>query len=315
MAKAKLKKEAAPGPHITKQRVRSIFEEYLLITLGSFIVTVGIYFFKFPNNFVTGGVAGLSVVLNRYMPEGSIFTPSMLMTIMNILLLIVGFIFLGRDFGFKTVYSTILISGLSDLFDLVGAIPFILRCFGREGCTTLTDQPFLELFFAVILPAIGSAVLFYVHASSGGTDVIAMIIHRYTQAESGRALLYSDIVITFGAFLISFETAMFSIFGLVMKSLVIDNVMETINQSKYFLVITTHKDEVADFINNKLHRGATAWETEGTFTHEKKYAIVTVMKKPQGFRLREYVKSVDPQAFVIISNTSDIIGKGFRELD
>lgn len=143
---------------LTKQNLKT----FLLITFGTFIFAIGIYFFKFPNNFSTGGVSGISILLGRIFPS---FSTAGIMWIINIILLIVGFIILGRGFGVLTVYCSMLLSFLTWLFEKV--IPL---------SKPLTDQPFLELCYGMMLPAVGSAILFNCNASSGGTDIVAMIL-------------------------------------------------------------------------------------------------------------------------------------------
>ena len=279
---------------MTKETVRN----YSLITLSTLIIAVGIYFFKFPNDFTFGGVSGLSVVLGKVTP----LSPATSNFILNIILVVIGFVFLGRSFGVKTVYSSLLLSGV------ISALGWFFPM-----SHPLTDQPMLELIFAVALPAFGSALLFYLGASSGGTDIIAMILKKRTSADIGHALFFSDLLITLSAFFIfSIKTALFSFLGLLMKSLVIDSVIESINLSKYFTVICSKPDVICDYIVNVLDRSATVCDATGAFSHNHKYIIFTVMKRSQAVQLRKYIKKVEPGAFLLISNTSEIIGKGFH---
>lgn len=274
-------------------------KDYSLITLSTLMVTVGVYFFKFPNNFTFGGVTGLSVVLGKITP----ISPSIMNLILNSALLLLGFLFLGRDFAVKTVYSSILLS--------VG-LPIMERLFPMKH--PLTDQPMLELIFAIALPAFGSAVLFNIGASSGGTDIIALILRKYTSFDIGRAVLYSDVLITLSACLVfDIKTVLFSFLGLLTKSLVIDNVIESINLAKYFNIICSEPEVICNFIVTKLNRGATICEATGAFSHSHKYIVMTALRRPQAVQLRQFVKNVEPDAFILITNTSEIIGKGFHE--
>lgn len=274
-------------------------KDYSLITLSTLMVTVGVYFFKFPNNFTFGGVTGLSVVLGKITP----ISPSIMNLILNSVLLLLGFLFLGRDFAVKTVYSSILLS--------VG-LPIMERLFPMKH--PLTDQPMLELIFAIALPAFGSAVLFNIGASSGGTDIIALILRKYTSFDIGRAVLYSDVLITLSACLVfDIKTVLFSFLGLLTKSLVIDNVIESINLAKYFNIICSEPEVICNFIVTKLNRGATICEATGAFSHSHKYIVMTALRRPQAVQLRQFVKNVEPDAFILITNTSEIIGKGFHE--
>lgn len=193
---------------------KQIVKEWLLITLGIVFLTVGVYFFKFPNNFSTGGVSGLSVILAHYIPS---MTPGTFVTVINVLLLLLGFAVFGRSFGMRTTYASLLFSGLTWLLERV--LPMQ---------APMTSQPLLELIFAVSLPAVGSAILFNLDASSGGTDIVAMVLKKFTSLNIGRALMCSDCIITVMACVaFGMETGLFSILGLLMKSLLVDMVLET----------------------------------------------------------------------------------------
>ena len=276
-----------------KQSVRC----YSVITLSTLVMAVGIYFFKFPNDFTFGGVSGLSVVIGRLTP----LSPATSNLVLNVLLVIAGFIFLGRSFGVKTVYSSLLLSF---------AISFLEKvCPMRRP---LTNDPLLELVFAVLLPAFGSAVLFNIGASSGGTDIVAMILKKHTSVDIGRALLFSDALITLSAFFVfDIKIALFSCLGLLAKSFMIDSVIESINLSKYFSVVCSDPEPICNFIVQRLNRSATVCSATGAYSHNHKYIILTAMKRPQAVQLRQFIRKNEPEAFILISNTSEIIGKGF----
>ena len=184
---------------------KELLREFLLMNLGTLLVSVGVYFFKFPNHFSMGGVSGLAVLLGKLLPQ---LSPSTFNTIINVLFLVLGFVMLNRGFGARTVYCSILSAGLIQLFEW--AFPMD---------RPLTDQLMLELFFAVILPALGSAILFNIDASSGGTDIAAMILKKYTGLDVGRALLLSDVVIAAAAlFVFDITAGLCSLLGLALKS-------------------------------------------------------------------------------------------------
>jgi uncharacterized membrane-anchored protein YitT (DUF2179 family) len=280
-------------------KANKIYKEYLLITASTLLIVVGVYFFKFPNNFTFGGITGLSVVLGKVTP----ISPSTVNLILNIFLLALGFMFLGKNFAVKTVYSSMLLSVSLSALEYFYPIAH-----------PLTDQPLLELIFAIALPAFGSAVLFNIGASSGGTDIIALILKKYSSFDIGRAVLFSDLLITLSAFLVfDIKTALFSFLGLFAKSLVIDNVIESINLAKYFNVVCSEPEIICEFIVNELNRSATICEAKGAYSHTHKYIIFTALRRPQAVQLRQFIKRVEPDAFILISNTSEIIGKGFRD--
>jgi len=281
------------------QGKRNSLREWMMITFGVIVMVIGIYFFKFPNHFSTGGVTGIGVVLGHYFPG---MTPATFVSIFNIFLLIIGFLVLGKGFGFRTVYASLLMSALLQLLEIL--IPMD---------KPMTNQPLMELMFAVGLPAVGSAMLFNMDASSGGTDIVAMILRKYSSLNIGIALLCSDIVITLSACLaFGMETGLFSVLGLVIKSLFIDVVTDNLRIQKCFHIITSHPEHLEEYITQTLHRGATRLQGEGVYTHNGKTILLTVVSRHQAVQLRNYIHQEDPGAFLIITTSTEIIGKGFR---
>ena len=285
----------------SKSSMKDKIKDFLWLTLGTLMVTIGVYFFKFPNNFSTGGVSGISVILGALIPGMSTGT---LVLIINVTLLIVGFCVFGRSFGIRTVYCSMLMS-LS--------IYILERVLPMEH--PLTTQPMLELVFSVLFPAVGSAILFNSQGSTGGTDIVAMIFKKFTSLDIGKALFCTDFIIaTLAGVVFGIETGLFSLLGLLAKALVVDSVIESINMSKYFTIVTHNSDEVIAYIKKELNRSATLVTGEGAYTHEGRKLILTVLNRAQAVRLRGYIRSIDPHAFIVITNTSQIIGKGFRQM-
>ncbi len=283
---------------LAKYFTKSSLKTFFLLNLGALMNAVGSYYFRFPNKFSIGGVAGLSVVITKFFPDISSAT---FLFIMTMLLVMVGFIFLGKEFGAKTAYVSVAISVFTEIFEKFTPMtePF-------------TDQPFLELVFGVAIPSVGTSILFNIASSSGGTDIIAMIFAKYTTMNISRGIFLSDILITLGAFLFGVETGLFSLLGLVLKTLVIDTAIENINLHKYLTIITSKPDEIKAFITQNIHKGATVIHGEGAYTGEKKTLILTVTTPAQAVLLRRYIREIDPESFIFITNTSEIIGKGFR---
>ena len=283
------------------EQIGKTLAEYAMLTLATMIMVVGIYVFKFPNNFSFGGVTGIAVVLSALMPG----TPASITFIINMALLLLGFIFLGKGFGVKTAYVSILLSVSLSLAEMWFPMT-----------EPLTTEPVLELIFAVGMPAVSSAIFFNMNASSGGTDIVAMILRKYTTLNIGSALFASDLFIVLAAcFIFDAQTGLFSLCGLLAKSLVVDNVIENINLCKYFTIICDDAEPICDFIMNKLHRSATIYEAVGTYEHRKKTVIITIMKRSQAVELRNFIRQTQPTAFIAITNSSEIIGKGFRGLN
>ncbi len=281
---------------------KRIFFELIMLTLATVVLDVGVYFFKFPNNFSFGGVTGVSVILSKLFTLSS----ATYNLIINMALLLLGFIFLSKGFGIKTVY----ISVLSSL--LLSAMEHFIPMDGP-----LTDEPVLELIFAIVLPAVSAAIMFNLNASGGGTDIIAMILRKYTTFDIGTALFMVDLGIVVAAcFVFDVKTALFSFVGLMAKTLVVDTTIENVNLCKYFTIITNQPQDILDFIHDELGKGATIFEAKGSYTNQQKYVIFTVLKRGQAVQLRNYIKQNHTKdTFLMITNSSEIIGKGFRGLN
>jgi len=280
--------------------MKSKLKNFSLLTISTLIMAGGIYFFKFTNNFTFGGITGIAVLVAKFLP----ISASDFSFVVNILLLIIGWIVLGKSFAEKTAYSTILLSVSLSLLERIYPMSH-----------PLTNEPLLELIFAILLPALGSAILFNIGASSGGTDVIAMILKKYTSVDIGKGLMISDLIFTLAGFLVfNVKTGLYSLFGLIMRSALIDNFIESFNRSKYFHVVTSNATCICDFIQNDLQRGATIVNATGAFTGDDKYIILTVLSPSQAVKLRNFIKEHDPKAFLLVSNTSEIIGKGFHSV-
>ena len=280
------------------QRVKETVRDYLLLTLGTFLVAAGVYFFKFPNSFNTGGVTGLAVILSAVFPQVS---SSTFASVINIVFLALGFLALDTGFGLRTVYCSLLFSAM--LSGLEWLVPL---------SAPLTDQKMLELFFAVILPALGSAILFNMQSSTGGTDILAMILKRFACLDIGNALLCVDVLIVASTlYFVGVEPGLYSILGLLLKSVLVDSVIESLNRRKSFMAVTSCPDQVCGFITHTLNRSATCWQAEGAYSHESKCVVLAALSRSQAVALRLYLKSVDPHAFILVTNSSEIFGKGF----
>ena len=277
---------------------KRFWKEFFWMNVATVMISVGVYCFKFPNNFSMGGVSGLSILLGKVLP---VLSASSYNTIINVLFLILGFIMLDKSFGFRTVYCSLLSAGLIQVFSWVWPLT-----------EPLTDQLMLELFFAVILPALGAAILFNIDASSGGTDIAAMILKKYTGLDVGTALLISDVAIAAAALFVFDATAgLCSLLGLALKSVLVDSAIESLNRRKAFFVITSDPEHVCDYVTHTLVRGATIWTAQGAYTHDVHHVVLTVLSRRQAVTLRRYLKQVDPHAFMIVANSSEIFGKGF----
>lgn len=276
-------------------------KNFLIMTAGCVLLAIGVYFFKIPNGFATGGVTGIGTILAKIIPG---ITAGAWIWILNIALLILGFIFLGGKTGFKTVYCSMLYSAITYVLEIV--IPIT---------GPLSNQPLLELVYAMLLTSIGSAMIFNSNASSGGTDIVALILKKFTAIDVGKALLAVDFIVAASAFIVfDIQTGLFSLLGLFAKAFLVDAVIESLNTCKYFVVITEKSEEISEFIIKNLHHGVTVSAAVGEYTHTEKSMIHTVCKRMEAVRLRSRIKEIDPHAFIIITTSSEIIGRGFRSV-
>ena len=273
-------------------------KNFALLTVSTLIMAVGIYFFKFANNFTFGGITSFAVLVAKFTP----LSASDFSFIANMLLLIIGLFVLGKKFAAQTAYSSILLS---------------VTLSGLERICQWSHPHWQTMgtIFAIVLPAIGSAILFNIGASSGGTDVIAMILKKYTSVDIGKGLLASDILFTIaGFFVFDIKTGLYSLLGLTLRSTLIDSLIESLNRSKYFHVVCSEPEPICEFIKNDLKRGATIVLAQGAFTGDDKYIILTVLSPNEAIKLRNFIKAHTTGAFLLISNTSEIIGKGFHSV-
>ena len=279
-----------------KEKLQSFF----YINAGLILIALGIVYFKIPNNFVTGGVSGLAIVLSSIFPDQITVGP--FMTVINLFLLILGFFLVGPRFGTWTVYASLTLSGMVWILNLLTPLT-----------TPLTKDPLLELLWSIILPGMGSAIIFYQNASSGGTDILAKILSVKTRFHVGQSLFMIDFsiaLLSFGIF--GIQTGLYSILGLIMKAVLIDLVIENLNVHKKLEILTSRPDEILQYILQDLKRGATLYPVKGAFTGNDYQMIHTVVTRRQAFLIRMELKKLDPHAFVNVITTSEIIGKGFR---
>lgn len=280
-----------------KQSARSVIREYVVITFAAILMDIGVYVFKFTNHFSFGGVSGMAVLLEELLPMSA----AEINLIINMALLVLGFACLGKGFGVKTAYVTVLSSVLLNIFEKV--IPL---------SAPLTDQTMLELVYAIVLPAFAAALFFFENASGGGTDILAMILKKHTTLNIATALLVIDAVIVVASFLIyDVKTGLYSVCGLLAKTMVIDKSIEQMKLCKYFTIICRKPEPICDYIKNSLHRTATIYHGQGAYSHEDETIVLSALDRKQAVQLQRFIHKTEPTAFIMITKSSEIIGKGF----
>ncbi len=285
-------------------KTKKYFRDFVWITFATVLTAVGIYFFKFPNNFSTGGVTGLAVILARLVPT---FTAANYSTAFNLALLLIGFVIMGKEFGIKTLYASLLQTVLVQGFEFICPLS-----------APLTNQPMLELLFVILLAAIGSALLFDFDGSTGGTDIIAMVIKKYSSINISKALFCVDaIIVMVNFFVFGIENWLFSLIAFGAKIFVLNTVIKGIHLSKFCTVIIKpeYLEQVCNYITHELKRSATVSEHfKGAYGHAEKSVLLVALSDRQTMQLKKFVKSIDAQGFVIATDTSEISGRGFRDM-
>ncbi len=270
-----------------------------MLNLGLILTAVAMVLFKTPNHLAFGGTTGVAIVLGALFPQLPV---SSFMWVLNIALVILGFIFLDRKAMIWSSFASIALSAYVSLFEWI---------FPVQG--SITGDLTLDVCFAVLLPALGSALVFDIGASTGGTDILAMILRKRTDIEIGKALFVVDILIVCSAAVIyGPRTGLWCVLGLVAKTFVVDSAIESIRQRKVCKVICKYPHDVEEFIVRELGRTATVTAGWGAYSGRRVVIITTVLTRREAMELRLYVRSIDKGAFITITSSSEIIGRGFR---
>lgn len=274
---------------------------WVLITVGSLMMALSVYFFQTPNGITLGGIAGIAFLLEKATP----LSQGIWMAIINGGLLFLGLIVLGKQCTVRTIYSSLLYTGFIYILEVIGKETNIPH-------PVTGEHVFLALTYAILLFGIGGALIFNCGSSSGGTDIIALIFKKYTRLNVGVALFIVDFsVICVTIYSVDVEIALYSFMGLFAKTFLLDSVIEGLGRTKYITIITTMPKEIGEYILNGVHHTFTVYEAKGGYTGDDKKVILTICKRSEAWKLKTGVKQIDPNAFVIISNASEIVGKGF----
>ncbi len=275
-------------------------KEYGIITLGVILVAVALEYFFIPNNLAAGGVSGLAVVISHYFPS---LTVGALTLIMNIILFVIAFIVVGGDFGLKTIYASF---GLSFLLWFMDAF---------VHPQALTTDLLISSVFGTVITAIGLAMVFNVNASTGGTDILAKILNKYTSFNMGISLLCVDFIVTFlGAITFGVDKGFYALLSVLLNGPLIDKIISFLNQKKEITIISDKNEEIAKFIMNELKSGCTAVEGSSLHNKQGKQIIYSVLGKKDLDKLKQFIESVDSEAFYTIGQIEEVQGKKFLEV-
>lgn len=277
------------------------FKEYFFTTVGMLLVAGGMYFFLMPNELAAGGANGLAQVINYYIPSIPV---GALMVAINLVLFIVAFVVIGSSFGAKTIYASLGISGFIWAMEKLYPMnkPF-------------TNDIMLELIFGILISGVGMGIVFNQNASTGGTDITAKILNKFFNIDMGKAVLSCDFIITLMAiFAFGARKGLYALLGVIINGYVIDSIIEGFNVCKNVVIITSMTEEVKTFIMDELGRGATIYYAKGAYTEEDKQVLTTVVGKRQFIKLRNFIKSIDKDAFITVNNVHETFGEGFKNI-
>ncbi|WP_302376127.1 YitT family protein [Gemmiger sp.] len=270
----------------------ALVKEAAILTGGVAIIAAAVYFFLVPSHASVSSISGLGIVLANFVP----LPLSAITMILNVVLLIIGFFTCGREFGVKTVYTSVMLPVFIALFE---------RLFPDIG--SLTDSQELDVLCYILVVSVGLSILFNRNASSGGLDIVAKIMNKYLHMELGRAMSLSGMCVALSAALVyDKKTVVLSILGTYFNGLVLDHFIYDHNIKRRVCIITEKEEALRRFILSDLHSGATVYESYGAYNMQKRREIITIVDKSEYQKLMNYMNQEDPQAFITVYTVSDI---------
>ena len=279
---------------------RESIKEFALITIGIFLVAISVVYFFEPNNIAAGGITGLAIVINHYIPFISI-GPLVLM--MDAILFIVALIVLGAKFGAKTIYSSFLLS--TSMWIMQTFIPI-----------NITNDLILATIFGTLISAVGMAIVFNANASTGGTDIIAKILNKFFHIEIGKSLLIVDFLVTLlGAVTFGINIGLYGLLAVIINGVVIDNIIAGFKTKSEITIISEKNKEISKFILDDLERGCTFIKGIGGFTGKDTSILYTVLDRNEFIKLKNKIKEIDKNAFIIVGEVHEVMGEGFIGID
>ena len=292
--------EARRAERLSRRRMAYSFPQFFcLLNLGLILTAVALVLFKTPNHLAFGGTTGFAILLNTALPALPV---SVYMWILNAALVLLGLVFLERKAVLWSAFASFALSGYTSLFEWLFPVT-----------ASITGDLWLDVCFAVLLPAVGSALVFDIGASTGGTDILAMILRRRTDIEIGKALFAVDVGVVVAAIgLYGPRVGLYCVLALIGKTFVVDGFIESIRQRKVCQVICDHPRDVEEFIVKKLGRTATVTFGWGAYSGRRQTILTSVLSRREAMKLRLFVRAQDPGAFITIVSSSEIVGRGFR---
>lgn len=275
-----------------KYTCKAILKETIILTVAVAIIAAAVYFFLVPSHTSVSSISGLGIVLSNFIP----LPLSAITMILNVVLLLIGFVTCGREFGAKTVYTSVMLPVFLGLFE---------RVFPNFG--SMTDSQELDVLCYILVVSVGLSILFNRNASSGGLDIVAKIMNKYLHMELGKAMSLSGMCVALSAALVyDKKTVVLSILGTYFNGIILDHFIFDNNIKRRVCILTEKEEELRKFIIHDLHSGATVYEAIGAYNMEKHNEIITIVDKNEYQKLMKFINEVDPRAFITVYNVSDM---------
>ena len=275
-----------------KLNYADIVKETVILTVAVAIIAAAVYFFLVPSHTSVSSISGLGIVLSNFVP----LQLSAITMILNVVLLIIGFFTCGREFGVKTVYTSVMLPLFLGLFEII---------FPNFG--SMTDSQELDVLCYILVVSVGLSILFNRNASSGGLDIVAKIMNKYLHMELGKAMSLSGMCVALSAALVyDKKTVVLSILGTYFNGIVLDHFIFDNNIKRRVCIITKKEEELRQFIIHDLHSGATIYEAIGAYNMEKRREIITIVDKGEYQKLMKFINKEDPKAFITVYNVSNM---------
>ncbi len=276
----------------TKTDYKSILIEINILTIAIAIIAIAVYFFLVPSHTSISSISGLGIVLSNFVP----LPLSAITMILNVVLLIIGFFTCGKEFGLKTVYTSVMLPVFLGIFENI---------FPNIG--SITDSQELDVLCYILVVSVGLSILFNRNASSGGLDIVAKIINKYFHMELGKAMSLSGMCVALSAALVyDKKTVVLSVLGTYFNGIILDHFIFDHNIKRRVCIITKKEEELRQFIVRDLHSGATIYEAIGAYNMEKRNEIITIVDKGEYQKLMKYINQEDPEAFITVYTVSDM---------
>lgn len=279
---------------------KKILREYCIITFGIILVAISVEYFFAPNELAAGGVTGLAIVINDFFPSLGV---GIITLIINVILFIAAFMFVGGNFGGRTIYASLMLS----------VIMWIIEKFLNPFA--ITTDLMIATIFGTLISAFGMALVFNYNSSTGGTDILAKILNKFAHVDIGKALLIVDFIITLaGAYVFGIDLGFYAMLSVIILGVTVDKFIEGFNIRMQIIIISKNTKPIIDYILNDLERGCTCLQGVGGFSNSQNFVIYTVLNRNEFIRLKNRIKDLDSNAFITVGEVHEVLGEGFEEI-